>query len=84
MTIYTAQSGKTALKLVDEITSVYGSCFRLEEKLWYHVGNTDPFDPATEAEELKNMFIEMVEQLDQQTFDLSKSMAELSEEELYL
>ncbi len=82
MTLYRSQSGKTALKLVDEITSVYGACYRLEEDLWYHVGNTEPFDPSIKPEELKTMFTEMVEKLDKQAFDLSRSMAELSEEEL--
>lgn len=82
MTIYRSQSGKTALKVVDEITSVYGSCYRLEAELWHHVGNTEPFDPSIEQEELKGMFAEMVESLDKQIFNLSKSMAELSEKEL--
>lgn len=82
MTLYKSQSGKTALKLVDEITSVYGACYRLEKELWHHVGNTEPCDPYTEPEELKTMFTGMVENLDKQAFDLSKSMSELSEEEL--
>ena len=80
--MYRSQSGKTALKVVDEITSIYGACYRLEDDLWHHVGNTEPFDPYIEPEELKTMFTEMVENLDKQAFDLSKSMSELSEEEL--
>lgn len=84
MAIYKSQSGKTALKIIDEITSIYGSCYRLEENLWHYVGNTEPLDPSIEQAELKTMFTQMVEQLDQQVFDLSKSMSELSEEELNL
>ena len=82
MAVYVSKSGRTALKLIDEITSVFCSCYRLEAKLWHHVGNTEPFDPAIDAEALEGMFVEMVENLDTQDFDLSKSMAELSEEEL--
>lgn len=82
MTVYKSRSGRTALKLNDEITSVFCSCYRLDSKLWHHVGDTEPVDPAIDAEVLEEMFIEMVENLDKQDFDLSKSMAELSEEEL--
>jgi hypothetical protein len=82
MTIYRSKSGQTALKLNDEITSVFCSCFRLDSNLWHHVGDTEPFDPSVKAEELESMFNEMVEKLDEQEFDLSRSMLELSEEEL--
>lgn len=82
MTLYKSKSGLTALKLNDEITSVFGSCYRLDSHQWHHVGDTDPFDPSTPAEELKGMFNEMVEKLDKQEFDLSKSLSELDEEEL--
>ncbi|MFW2366177.1 MAG: hypothetical protein ACN4GW_07150 [Desulforhopalus sp.] len=82
MTVYKSKSGKTALKLNDEITSMFCSCYRLDSELWHHVGNTEPFDPATEPEVLEGMFLEMVENLDKQDFDLSKSMSEVSEEEL--
>ena len=82
MTVYKSTSGRTALKLNDEITSVFCSCYRLEAELWHHVGNTEPFDPAIDAEVLQSMFVEMVENLDKQKFDLSRSMEELSDEEL--
>lgn len=82
MTVYKSKSGRTALKLIDEITSVFCSCYRLDSNLWHHVGNTEPVDPAIDPEVLEGMFVEMVETLDNQDFDLSKSMAELSEEEL--
>ena len=82
MTIYKSKSGQTALKLNDEITSVFGSCYRLASSQWHHVGNTEPFDPAVEPEVLEAMFNEMVEKLDKQEFDLSRSLAELSEDEL--
>lgn len=82
MTIYKSKSGKTALKLNDEITSIFGSCYRLDSDLWHHVGDTEPLDPSGKLEELEAMFMEMVETLDKQDFDLSKSMSELSEEEL--
>ncbi len=82
MTIYKSKSGQTALKLNDEITSVFGSCFRLDSNLWHHVGNTEPIDPSVPPEELEEMFNDMVEQLDKQKFDLSKSLSEISEEEL--
>jgi hypothetical protein len=81
MTLYKSRSGQTALKLNDEITAIYGSCFRLESKQWHHVGETEPFDPATDSQALETMFREMVEKLDKQDFDLSKSLAEISEEE---
>ena len=82
MTVYKSKSGRTALKLNDQITSIFGSCFRLDSKQWHHVGDTEPVDPATAAEELEKMFHEMVENLDKQEFDLSKSMSEMDEEEL--
>ena len=82
MTIYKSKSGKTALKLNDEITSIFGSCFRLDSHQWHHVGDTEPFDPSIEPEALEAMFIEMVENLDKQPFDLSKSMSEINEDEL--
>ena len=83
MTIYKSNSGQTALKLNDEITSVYGSCFRLDSNQWHHVGDTEPFDPSLAAEVMDGMFTDMVEKLDKQDFDLSKSMSELSEEQLF-
>ena len=82
MTIYKSKSGKTALKLNDEITSVFGSCFRLDSNQWHHVGDTEPFDPSVAPEVLEGMFNEMVEKLDKQEFDLSRSLSEMSEEEL--
>ena len=82
MTIYKSRSGKTALKLNDEITSIFGSCFRLDSHQWHHIGDTEPFDPSTAPEALKDMFNEMVEKLDKQEFDLSRSLSEMSEEEL--
>ncbi len=82
MTIYKSKSGQTALKVNDEITSIFGSCFRLNSNQWHHVGDTEPIDPSVETEVLEGMFNEMVEILDKQKFDLSKSLAELSEEEL--
>jgi len=82
MTIYKSKSGQTSLKINDEITSMYASCYRLDSGLWHHVGNTEPVDPSMKAEELERVFNEMVEVLDKQEFDLSKSMSEFSEEEL--
>ncbi len=82
MTVYKSKSGQTALKLNDEITSAFCSCYRLDSKLWHHVGNTEPFDPSIKAEALENMMSEMVENLDKQEFDLSKSLSETGEEEL--
>ena len=82
MTIYKSKSGKTALKLNDEITSIFGSCFRLDSHQWHHVGDTEPFDPSIAPEVLEGMFNEMVEKLDGQEFDLSKSLSEISEEDL--
>lgn len=82
MEIYKSQSGKTALKVHNEITSIFCSCFRLEAKQWHHVGDTEPFDPYTRSDVLESMFAEMVETLDKQEFDLSKSISEMSEEEL--
>ncbi len=81
MTIYKSQSGKTALKLHDEITAIFCSCFRLEAHQWHHVGDTEPFDPSIKSDVLEGMFVEMVEQLDKQDFDLTKSLSEISEEE---
>lgn len=81
MTIYKSKSGQTALKLNDEITSIYCSCFRLEARQWHHVGDTEPFDPSIKEDLLANMFFEMVEQLDKQEFDLSKSLSEISEQD---
>jgi len=82
MTVYKSKSGQTALKLNDEITSVFGLCFRLDSNQWHHVGDTEPFDPSLAPEVLDGMFTDMVEKLDTQEFDLSKSMSEVSEEEL--
>jgi hypothetical protein len=82
MTIYKSKSGKTALKLNDEITSVFGSCYRLDSNQWHHVGDTEPFDPSVAPEVLEGMFNEIVEKLDKQEFDLSRSLSEMSEEEL--
>ena len=82
MTIYKSKSGQTALKLNDEITSIFGSCFRLDSNLWHHVGDTEPIDPSVAPEVLEGMFNEMVETLDQQKFDLSKSISEMNEDEL--
>jgi hypothetical protein len=82
MTIYKSKTGKTALKLNDEITSVFGSCYRLDHNLWHHVGDTEPFDPSVAPEVLEGMFNELVENLDKQEFDLSRSLSEMSEEEL--
>ena len=82
MTIYKSKSGKTALKLNDEITSIFGSCFRLDSNQWHHVGDTEPFDPSVAPEVLEGIFYERVETLDKQEFDLSKSLSEVSEEEL--
>ncbi len=82
MTIYKSQSGRTALKLKDEITAVFGSCFRLDSNLWHYVGDTEPIDPSIKQEELERMFNEMVESLDKQDFDLSKSISEMHEEDL--
>jgi hypothetical protein len=82
MTIYKSKSGQTALKLNDEITSAFCSCFRLDANLWHHVGDTEPFDTYGTTEAIEDMLNEMVEKLDKQEFDLSKSMSEISEEEL--
>ncbi len=82
MTTYKSKSGQTALKLNDEITSAFCSCFRLNSNLWHHVGDTEPFDTFGKTEALEGMLNEMVEKLDKQEFDLSKSMSEISEEEL--
>lgn len=82
MTIYKSKSGQTALRLNNEITSISGSCFRLDGKLWYHVGDTEPFDPYLAPETLESLALDMVEKLDRQDFDLSKSLAELTDEEL--
>ena len=82
MTIYRSKSGLTALKMVDEITAVYGVCYRLDMKLWHHVGDTEPCDPSVDPETLDKMFTRMVETLDRQEFDLSNSMAEIKEEDL--
>lgn len=81
MTIYKSKSGRTALKLNDEITAVFGSCFRLDSNQWHHVGDTEPCDPSLDPEVLDGMFTDMVENLDKQEFDLSKSMAEVSVED---
>lgn len=83
MTIYKSKSGKTALKLIDEITSIFCSCYRLESNLWHHVGDTEPFDPYTRPDVLEAMLIDMVEKLDKQEFDLSKSLSEIDEKELH-
>lgn len=82
MTIYKSKSGQTALRLHDEITAVFCSCFRLESHLWHHVGDTEPVDPSMDPEVLDDMFHKMVEQLDRQQFDLSKSISEIEEDEL--
>jgi hypothetical protein len=82
MTIYKSRSGQTALKLNDEITSIFASCYRLESSQWHHVGDTEPFDPSMKEDVLEGMFVDMVEQLDKQEFDLSNSLSEISEEEL--
>lgn len=82
MTIYKSKSGRTALKLNDEITSVFGSCYRLDSNIWHHVGNTEPFDPYMAPEVMETMLNDMVEKLDKQEFDLSKSLAEITEAEL--
>lgn len=82
MTLYKSKSGQTALKLNDEITSIFGSCFRLDSNQWHHVGDTEPIDPSVAPEVLEGMFNEMVETLDKQDFDLSKSLAEINEEDL--
>ncbi len=79
MTIYKSQSGQTALKINDEITAIFGSCYRLDSKIWHHVGNTEPLDPYLDQEKLDEMFNEMVENLDKQDFDLSKSMGEIKD-----
>jgi hypothetical protein len=81
MTTYKSKSGLTALQIKDEITAVYGCCYRLESRLWHHVGDTEPFDPATDPQVLERLFQETVENLDQQDFDLSKSMAEIPEKD---
>lgn len=82
MTVYKSKSGQTALKMKDEITAIWGSCFRLDSNQWHYMGDTEPFDPAIKEEELERMFTEMVEILDKQEFDLSKSISEVREEEL--
>lgn len=82
MTLYKAKSGQTALKLNDEITAVFGSCFRLEDHRWHHVGDTEPFDPSIQSDVLKGIFMNMVEQLDEQHFDLSNSLSQIDENEL--
>lgn len=82
MAIYKSESGLTALKLVDEITSIFGQCYRLDAGLWHHVGNTEPCDPSLDEKELEQMFQAMVENLDKQEFDLSKSMGEISDIDL--
>ncbi len=82
MAIYKSKSGQTALRLNNEITSIFGSCFRLNNNLWHHVGDTEPFDPYIAPDALENMLIDMVETLDKQEFDLSKSLSEVPEEEL--
>ncbi len=79
MTIYKSQSGQTALKINDEITAIFGSCYRLDSQIWYHVGNTEPLDPYLDQETFDEMFNEMVENLDKQDFDLSKSMGEIKD-----
>ena len=81
MTIYKSTSGQTALRVNDEITAIFCSCFRLEGDHWHHVGDTEPFDPSIAAAVLEAMFVEMVERLDKQDFDLSKSLSEISEKE---
>lgn len=82
MTIYKSKSGQTALRLNDEITSFFCSCFRLEAHQWHHVGDTEPFDPSIKSDVLEGMFIDLVEQLDTQEFDLSQSLSEIEEKEL--
>ncbi len=82
MTIYKSKSGQTALKVNDEFTSIFCSCFRLASQQWHHVGDTEPFDPAIKSDVLEGMFVAMVEQLDRQEFDLSKSLSEIGEKEL--
>lgn len=82
MTIYKSKSGQTALKLNDEITSIFGSCYRLASNQWHHVGNTEPFDPYIAPEAMETMLKDMVEKLDTQEFDLSKSLSEITEAEL--
>jgi len=82
MTIYTSNSGRTALKVNDEIVSIYCSCYRLEAKQWHHVGDTEPYDPSIKADVLERTFADMVEQLDKQEFDLSKSLSVIDEHEL--
>ena len=82
MTLYKSKSGRTALKVNDEITAIFCSCFRLEAHQWHHVGDTEPFDPSIKSTVLEDMFFEMVECLDKQDFDLSKSLSEISEKEL--
>jgi len=81
MSIYKAQSGRTALKITDEITALFGSCFRLDTGIWHHVGDTEPFDPSMSPEVLEKMCQDTVENLDKRDFDLSKSMAEIREED---
>jgi len=81
MTTYTSKSGRTALKITDEITAVFGSCYRLEANFWHHVGDTEPLDPSIDAKVLEAMFIDTLEKLDEQDFDLSKSMSEIPQED---
>lgn len=82
MTVYKSKSGQTALRLNNEITAIVGSCFRLDTNLWHHVGDTEPFDPYIAPDALEALAIDMVEKLDKQEFDLSKSLSELTEKEL--
>ncbi len=82
MTIYKSNSGRTALKVNDEIVSIYCSCYRLEANQWHHVGDTEPYDPSIKSDVLEKTFFDLVEQLDDQDFDLSKSLAVIEEHEL--
>jgi hypothetical protein len=81
MAIYKSKSGQTALRLNNEITSIFASCFRLNANLWHHVGDTEPFDPYIAPDMLETMLNDMVETLDRQEFDLSKSLSEVTETE---
>ncbi len=80
MTIYKSKSGQTALKVNNEITSIFCLCYRLEGHEWHHVGDTEPFDPYTKDDVLEGIPVDMVEQLDKQEFDLSKSLSEINED----
>jgi len=82
MTIYRSRSGNTALKVNDEILSIFCSCYRLEAKQWHHVGDTEPCDPSIKADMLEKTFLDMVERLDNQEFDLSKSLSVIDEQDL--